>query len=321
MTSSYYTIHEKPGFDADAYAEKIDRAIKASDKGNIAKLIADINNIQRQKVREPYRIRNGKDLVAELKRVLSGDTEKLVVALMMTPLEYDFEQLKMSMEGTGTDENTLVEIICSRTPDQLRALAAEYDKKKHANGALVKAIISDTSGEFKDLLVKLASGAKDAGHATDDAKSKDDAVRLFADGHATFKGRAKDGSHFLRILGTQNIFQLRKVFAEFEKISGQKIEEIIKREFSGDEEKAYLVRATMNKQRYFAMQLKKSMKGAGTRDNDLIRGIVARSEIDLNLIKEEYKEEYKGTTLEEDIKGDTSGSYRDTLLHICAGNL
>lgn len=28
----------------------------------------------------------------------------------------------------GTDENTLIEIICSRTPDQLKAITAHYNK-------------------------------------------------------------------------------------------------------------------------------------------------------------------------------------------------
>ncbi|GMR44121.1 hypothetical protein PMAYCL1PPCAC_14316 [Pristionchus mayeri] len=322
MTSSYYTIHEKPGFDADAYAEKIDRALRAGDKATVAKLIADINNIQRQKVKEPYRIRYGKELVEALKKGLSGDAEALVVALMMTPLEYDLDQLKNAMKGAGTDEATLIEIICSRTPDQLKAIAAHYDQKEKKDGALVKTIISDTSGEFKDLLVALVSGSKDGGHATNDAAAHDDAVRLFADGKGKFKG-TKEGSYFLQILGTQNMYQLRKVFAEFEKLSGQNIEKIIEKEFSGDTKNAYLtiVRATVNKQKFFAMQLKNSMAGLGTRENDLIRAIVARSEVDLNLIKEEYKELYKGKTLEQDIKGDTSGVFRDTLLHICAGNL
>ncbi|GMS91190.1 hypothetical protein PENTCL1PPCAC_13365 [Pristionchus entomophagus] len=319
MTSSYYPIHEKPGFEADAYAEKIERALRNGEKDTVAKLIVDINNAQRQKVKEPYRIRYGKELLQALDKKFSGDAETLILALMMSPLEYDLEQLEKAMKGLGTDEAVLIEIICSRTPDQLKAIAAHYDKK-HEKAPLAKTVAGDTSGEFKDLLVALVTGSKDNGQATNDAQAHDDAVRLFADGKGKFKGA--DGSHFLHILATQNMYQLRKVFAEFEKLSGQNIENAIEKEFSGDLRAAYLtiVRASVNKQKFFATQLHNSMKGLGTRENDLIRAVVARSEVDLNLIKEEYKQLY-GKPLEDHIKGDTSGVFRDTLLNICAGNL
>ncbi|KAF8358894.1 nex-1 [Pristionchus pacificus] len=307
MTSSYYPIHEKAGFDADAYAEKIERALRAGDK-----------------VKGPYLRRYGKELDAALDKKFSGDAELLILALMKTPLAYDLEQLENAMKGMGTDENTLIEIICSRTPDQLKAITAHYNKDpKHAKCPLEKAIAGDTSGEFKDLLVALVGGSKDGGHSTNDVQAKDDAIRLYADGKAKLKGGA--GSHFLHILATQNMYQLRKVFAEFEKLSGTSIETAIKKEFSGDLEKAYLtiVGATVNKQKFFAEQLHASMKGFGTRENDLVRVIVARSEVDLNLIREEFlhADFNKGKkTLEDTIKGDTSGVFRDTLLAICAGN-
>ncbi|GMT21193.1 hypothetical protein PFISCL1PPCAC_12490, partial [Pristionchus fissidentatus] len=318
MTSSYYPIHEKPGFDADSYAEKIDRALRSGDKDTVAKLIVDINNSQRQKLKEPYRIRYGKELVPSLDKKFSGDAEKLIFALMDSPLEYDLKQLESATKGLGTDENVLIEIICSRTPDQLKAIAAHYDKAHKE--PLAKAVGGDTSGEFKDLLVALVNGSKDGGHSTNDAQAHDDAVRLFADGKGKFKGGA-EGSHFLQILATQNMYQLRKVFAEFEKLSGQNIEKAIEKEFSGDLRNAYLtiVRASVNKQKFFATQLYNSMKGLGTRENDLIRAIVARSEVDLNLIKDEFKQLYN-KTLEDTIKGDTSGVFRDTLLAICMGN-
>ncbi|GMS91192.1 hypothetical protein PENTCL1PPCAC_13367, partial [Pristionchus entomophagus] len=318
MTSSYYPIHEKPGFNADEYAEKIERKLKSGKKETVAKLIVDINNLQRQKVKGPYKIRYGKDLDVALDKKFSGDAETLILALMDSPLEYDLKQLEKAMLGTGTDEAALIEIICSRTPAQLKVIAHHYDQRNGAK-SLEKSIVDDTSGEFKDFLVALIRGSKDSGEATNEAQAHDDAVRLFADGKGKFKG--EHGSHFLHILATQNTYQLRKMFAHFTNLSGKTIEEAIKKEFSGDLKAAYLaiVRATENKQRFFAIQLKESMRGMGTRENDLIRVIVTRSEVDLNLIKDEYKLEHK-TTLEKDIKGDTSGTFCSTLLAICAGN-
>lgn len=126
----------------------------------------------------------------------------------------------------------------------------------------------------------------------------------------------------MNILATQNQYQLRKIFAAFAELSGSTIEKAIEKEFSGDLQKSYLtiVRAASDKQKFFATQLYNSMKvecvwnshwdwgsiaqtfqGLGTRDNDLIRVLVTRSEVDLQLIKEEFLELYK-KPLEEMIK-------------------
>lgn len=322
MTSSYYPIHENPNFEADAYAMQIETALKHGDKEKVAKLIVGISNAQRQKIKEPYRIRYQRDLDATLDQKITGDLGMTIHALMKSPLEYDVEQLFYAIKGAGTNENTLIEIICSRTPDQLKAIVARYPRL--AKKSLAEHIAGDTSGDFKDLLLKLVGGSKDLGYATNDKLAHDDAVQLLAESRGKFKN-PKEGSHFMKILATQNTYQLRKIFAEFHKLSGQTIDDAIAEAFSGDVEKAYLaiVHASANKQQFFASQLKNSMKGVGTRDNALVRALVTRSEVDLNLIKEEYKmikENKKKNTLEYDIKDDTSGPYGDTLLLICAGN-
>jgi annexin D len=55
------------------------------------------------------------------------------------------------------------------------------------------------------------------------------------------------------------------------------------------------------------------MEGLGTDEEMLTRCVVSRAEIDMELIKEEYKRRYK-TTLTHDVTEDTSGLYKDILL-------
>lgn len=53
-----------------------------------------------------------------------------------------------------------------------------------------------------------------------------------------------------------------------------------------------IMQCTTNKAEFFASRLHKSMAGIGTNDNQLIRIIVTRSEIDLNEIKQTFERLY-----------------------------
>ncbi|CAJ0597550.1 unnamed protein product [Cylicocyclus nassatus] len=134
MNSPYATIVDNPDFVSVLYADKLDRALESGDKDAIIKVLTSISNNQRQMMRESYRINYGKDIIAELDKKLgeflsSGDFKKTVLALMDTPLDYDVKQLKAAMKGLGTDEGVLIEIICSRTPYQLAAIRAAYERE------------------------------------------------------------------------------------------------------------------------------------------------------------------------------------------------
>ena len=74
-----------------------------------------------------------------------------------------------------------------------------------------------------------------------------------------------------------------------------------------------------NRPAYFAQLLHASMKGLGTRDNDLIRLVVSRAEYDMADIRMAFQQLYK-TTLENMIKGDCSGSYKEGLCTLVNGN-
>jgi annexin A7/11 len=77
------------------------------------------------------------------------------------------------------------------------------------------------------------------------------------------------------------------IFDEYQKITGHSIEQALQHEFSGDNKDGFLaiVECVRNRAAFFAKLLNGTMKGLGTRDSDLIRLIVTRSECDLQDIK------------------------------------
>lgn len=56
---------------------------------------------------------------------------------MMPSDEYCAKQVHKAIKGAGTDENLLVEILCSRPYDEIQKIAAAYEKSKTNKAILI----------------------------------------------------------------------------------------------------------------------------------------------------------------------------------------
>uniref|UniRef100_A0A5F9CQA0 Annexin n=1 Tax=Oryctolagus cuniculus TaxID=9986 RepID=A0A5F9CQA0_RABIT len=253
------------------------------------------------------------DLTETLKSELSGKFERLIVALMYPPYRYEAKELHDAMKGLGTKEGVIIEILASRTKNQLQEIMKAYEEDY--GSSLEQDIQADTSGYLERILVCLLQGSRDdVTGFVDPGLALQDAQDLYAAGE---KICGTDEMKFITILCTRSARHLMRVFEEYEKIANKSIEDSIKSETHGSLEEAMLtiVKCTRNLHCYFAERLHYAMKGAGTLDGTLIRNIVSRSEIDLNLIKGQFKKMY-GKTLSSMIMEDTSGDYKNALLSL-----
>ncbi|XP_076004051.1 annexin A5b isoform X2 [Genypterus blacodes] len=310
------TVKAAGGFNASADAEVLSKAMKGlgTDEDSILQLLTARSNAQRQEIKAAYKTLFGKDLIDDLKGELGGNFETLIVALMTPPKEYDVTLLRNAIKGAGTDEKVLVEILASRSPQQVKEIVAAY--KKEYDDDLEEDIGGDTSGHFKRLLVILLQGNRPQGiqHGSLDA----DAQALFKAGEVKY---GTDEQSFITILGNRSAEHLRKVFDAYMKLSGYEMEESIKRETSGNLRDLLLavVKCARSVPAYFAETLYYSMKGMGTDDDTLIRVMVTRSEVDMLDIRADFRRLF-ACSLHSMIKGDTGGDYRKALLMLCGGD-
>ena len=68
-----------------------------------------------------------------MKSELGGNFEDVIVALMIPHVDYLCKQLHKAMKGMGTDENTLIEILCTRSSKEMKDIVDAYERSKLQN--------------------------------------------------------------------------------------------------------------------------------------------------------------------------------------------
>ncbi|CAL8091833.1 unnamed protein product [Calicophoron daubneyi] len=312
------TLKPYPNFDPNLDSERLRKAMKGlgTDENTIIEIMGHRTVDQRVKIVQQYKTLYGRDLIKDFRSDLTGHFQDVIEALCYGPAELDAFLLRKAMKGAGTDEGCLIDILCTRNNEQIRKIKEAYSRMFEGR-SLEKDVVGDTSRHFKRLMVSMVQANRDESTTVDKEQARRDAEDLYRAGE---KRLGTDESTFNMILAQRSFAHLRVVFDEYMKISKRDIETSLKKEMSGDLLKSHLaiVRCIKNKPKYFAYQLMKSMKGAGTRDTALIRIVVTRCEVDMAKIKEEFQRDY-GKSLETWITGDTKRDYRKILIALVSG--
>ncbi|CAI2729891.1 unnamed protein product [Schistosoma spindalis] len=307
------TLKPSANFDVDKDCEQLHQAMAGmgTNEKSLIEVMGHRSSEQRVIITQKYKSTYGKDLTSKFKSELSGSFYDCMEALCYSPVEFDAREVRRSVKGAGTDEDALIEILCSRTNAQIKQIKETYSKI-FPNRDLENDVKSDTSRHFKRVCVALLQGDRDESLKVDMELVRKDAENLYRAGEQKL---GTDESRFVQILISRSYAHLRLLFEEYSTIGKKNIEDTLKSEMHGDTLRAFLsiVSCIKNKPKYFAEKLEKSMKRLGTDNRTLIRIIVSRCEVDLGIIKKEFLS-LTGKTLESYIHDETSGDLRLILL-------
>jgi annexin A7/11 len=276
-----------------------------TDEKVLIEQIASRSNADLVELVKVYKKTQDRDLIADVASETGGNFKIFLTALLRTRAEYDAESIRTAIKGAGTDNDALIEIICMRTPGELRdcaaAFAALYKKE------LVKEVADDVSGDYGKLIVSLITNARDK--MPEKAQFAADIQALFAAGEGKLGTNEKV---WIDIFSSRPRAYLEALAQEYGNKHGKRLEPVIESEFSGNIKKTLLALVTPIPD-YIAARLVKSMKGAGTNDASLIRLIAGNKGRQLKQVGQIFLKENKAT-LASWVESETSGDYRKAIL-------
>ncbi|GAB1607167.1 annexin A4 [Argonauta hians] len=305
------TILPDPAFDADSCADRLQATMKGlgTKDRKLIEILTKHTSEQRQEIEKSYNARLGV-LRDDIDSDLSGDYKDMCLSLLDSFTTFDCKELNRAINRLGTDESTIVEILFTRTNEQIGLIKEEYEKLY--GKTLEMDIAADTSGDFLDLLKLQMEAKRDETYKVQKELARQDAQELYAAGEGRFGTSER---RFNNIFCTRSFFHLHYVCEYYTEIAGHDIEEAVESETSGDLKSAYLniVRMSRSLPGFFAHRINKCIKGPGTKDKNLIRLLISRSEIDMVQVRQEYQKMFD-ETLDAAIQGDTSGDFEEVLL-------
>ncbi|XP_066124101.1 annexin A9 isoform X1 [Saccopteryx bilineata] len=307
------TLRTFVSFSVDKDVQRLLRAIAGQgvDHTAIVDVLTNRSREQRQLISRAFQERTQQDLLKSLQAALSGNLERIVVALLLPAAHFDAQELRTALKNSGSAEDVVVEILATRTPPQLQECLAVY---KH--DFQVKAeedIKSETSGTLQDLLLSLAKGGRESYSEIIDYNLAEQDVQAL-------KGAAGLGIEetWVLILTQRNPEHLVRVFDQYQRCTGHELEHTVRNRFHGDAQMALLSLASVirNTALYFADKLHQTLQETEPNYQALMRILISRSETDLLSIRAEFKKKF-GKSLYSSLQDAVKGDCQLALLALC----
>ncbi|XP_003892649.1 annexin A9 [Papio anubis] len=307
------TLRTFLNFSVDKDAQRLLRAITGQgvDRSAIVDVLTNRSREQRQLISRAFQERTQQDLLKSLRAALSGNLERIVMALLQPAARFDAQELRTALKASDSAVDVAIEILATRTPPRLQECLAVY--KHDFQVEAVDDITSETNGILQDLLLALVKGGRDSYSGIIDYNLAEQDVRALqrAEGPSTEET-------WVPLLTQRNPEHLIRVFDQYQRSTGQELEEAVQNRFHGDAQAALLGLASVikNTPLYFADKLHQALQETEPNYQVLIRILISRCETDLLSIRAEFKKKF-GKSLYSSLQDAVKGDCQSALLALC----
>lgn len=304
--------------DVQKDAEKLNEIFESKNEDECIQFVAHRTNSVLQLIKEEYKTKYSKDVYKQIDDKFSGNFNKFLVVIFDTPEESDSKSLYFAMKGMGTNEGTLIEILASRTSEEIDKIKTKFVEKYNIT---LEDRIKDESLDktFKNILFSLINDKRRINPIKPSVNTcKDIGTKLANKKKLEWENPDSD-MYEMFIRTPSNELQLICQF--FHKFKGKTIVEQIENDFSKYTKDLLIaiLKANISPSEFFADKIYESVKGAGTNNYKLMRNVYYRCNRDIALVRKYYQKLYNIDMIK-DIKDDTSGSFQKLLVELASKN-
>ncbi len=122
-----------------------------TDEETIINITTMRSNKERIAIRTTYKSAFGRDLITDLDSELNSNLKLATIGMWRSPIEFDALEIYHACKGLGTDEDSLSEVIGSRSNRRLNEIKIAYEQIIKEN--LETRISDETSGDYRKLVI------------------------------------------------------------------------------------------------------------------------------------------------------------------------
>ena len=294
---------------AELIHNSIDLDTKTKEEA-VLKVIENSNLEKRLELGAYYNNTYNTSLYSELKNKLQGHFKGLAIHLFIHPITFYAKLLKKGLKSFGSDEDIILEALTTHNQSELNLIENAF--KLETGKDLIKELEKNFSGVLKKNLINLIKIKREENSTPEQNKCEKLADLLLNVGEGNWAG---DENIFKEVFIKSSPEELVLIGRYYYKKSGNNIIDIINEKIGG-KNKTLLQEILYNNiipQELYAYKVNKAIKGLGTNNSLLDRVLCLRNEIDMDEIKEFYKDKFK-KDMKDDIINDTSGNYQKLCL-------
>ncbi|RDW79010.1 annexin [Aspergillus mulundensis] len=296
-------------------ADTLRKAMKGfgTDEKTLIQVLARLDPLQIAAVRATYSSHLRRDLYSDVKSETSSYFRQGLLAIIDGPLMHDTALAREAVQGIGTKEWLLNDVLLGRSNADLNAIKVSYERTYRRS--LERDVEGDLSFKTKNLFAHVLRAARHEETAYIDQRTiESEAQNIHG---ATAARMVNNADEVCAIFARSSNRELQALNQAFSARYHTSLEAHLEKEFSGHMKDAllHMLRTALDSAMRDAVLLEECMKGMGTKDEKLVVRVV-RVHWDrqhVANVKGAYQHKYKQDLVKR-VRGETSGDYQRLLV-------